>query len=216
MRKQKMQWILRAAVLGAMLLTAGNTWADMSILSLSASQVTVTAGDLGDWFDVSVTNTGDTAATVAGFGFGLAVNNAALTLQDATIGATNYIFAGNSFFGPEIGVSGDGQSLLAFDIFGGADPGVVVNPGASFGLGRVFFDVAAGAAPGSYDIMFSSDNAATDFSDPDGNAIPIGTLTDGSITIEASPLPEPSMWLLVGAGLLAMVWWKARLARRSN
>ena len=197
----------RTAVLGvaAGLLLAGNVFAGPIGLSVFVQPVTSSPGDAGDTFELTVTNTGDQAVTVAGFGFGVSVSDADITLQDATITTllNPYIFDGNSLFGPDILAGTDGVSLDAADIYSG-DGGMILNPGDSFGLGEVSFDVAAGALPGIYTVALSTSDANTNFSDPDGGSIPIAAFNDGSIMIADNTTPEPATWLLLTGALAAL------------
>jgi len=92
--------------------------------------------------------------------------------------------------------------MLAFDI--GVSP-VSVGAGTSFGLGHALFNVAAGAAPGTFDVAL--DPIATSLSDDLGNGIAISSLVNGQIRIVGGTpsVPEPAAWLLIALGLLATI-----------
>jgi hypothetical protein len=206
------------AVLGvsACLLFAGSASASPISVSVFVQSVTANPGDTGDEFELTVTNTGGSDVTIGGFGFGVSLSDPDVTLTDATdtTALNPYLFQGNSLFGPDILASTDEASLFASDIDADFGSGVTLNPGDSYGLGQVYFNVAADALPGVYAITLSEDPAATDFSDASGeNSIPILAFNSGQITVADSSAPEPSTWLLFGAALATLQLGRSRRNR---
>ncbi len=176
-------------------------------IMVSADPVTVTAGSTGNQFDVFLTNDGPGAITVAGFSFGISVANPFISFTAATAStALPYIFGANSDFGPDLIVSNTGQSLLASDLYAIQNAGATIGAGSTVGLGRISFDVLAGATPGMISVTFASSPGTTSLSDPGENDITIATLTSGSLTIAGTtPVPEPSgIALLFGVFLLIL------------
>ncbi len=70
--------------------------------------------------------------------------------------------------------------------------------GSSLGLGLVSFDVAGSALNGPV-VVTLTDYPATSLTDPNLNNIPIDTLNNGTITISASAVPEPSSLVMASA-----------------
>ena len=153
---------------------------------ITLPSVSANAGDVNDSFDVLLVYSG-VPISAAGFAFEITTSDPDITFTDATTGtSTGYIFAGSSVFGPDIVTTPPGQTLDASDI-GGA---TLVT--GSYGLGHVFYAVAANATPGTFAITLTVNG--TSMSDP--NATPISvSLSNGSITI--SSVPEPSSLALV-------------------
>jgi hypothetical protein len=72
-----------------------------------------------------------------------------------------------------------------------------VNSGETYGAGRIFFEIAAGAAPGTY--TFDFDESVSQFRGPaPGTALIPATFVNGSITILPAGVPEPSTTVLLG------------------
>jgi hypothetical protein len=98
-------WI--AAVAIALL---GSAPAKADVVISIQSPLNANAGDTGDSFDVTLTNTGPSAVSIAAFTFEISAANTDMTFTDANTGTglAPYIFAGNSLFGPDITVSNTG------------------------------------------------------------------------------------------------------------
>ena len=193
----------------------GLTPARASILvSIEPSLVTASPGSTANSLEVLLMNTGPSAVTVGTFLFEVSTANPDIGFTGTTTATTlaPYIFAGDSDFGPNLAIS-TGQSMLAFDIGASA---VSIGAGDSFGLGHALFNVAAGAAPGTFNVVL--DPIATSLSDDLGNGIAISSLVNGQIQIAGgtATVPEPATWLTIAFGLLATLALGRRLRYRPD
>ncbi len=168
-------------------------------------------GDVGDVFEVLLNNTGP-SISVGAFTFGVTTTDTDITFvsADTSTTADPYIFAGYSLdddFSVPLNAT-SGSSLEADDA---SFPvlGVTVGTDQTVSLGRVLYDVAPGAALGSFTITFTTDPGDNSLSDPDANAINIDSLQSAQVPIGSS-VPEPASLLLVPAGLLALRRRRAR------
>lgn len=162
--------------------------------------------------EIDLTNTGPASLSLAGFSFEIEVTDPHITFTSATIATVAaYVFAGNSLFGPIISTSPPGQTLDVSDLWGGAG-GATIAAGATVGLGHVFFDVSAGDLSGLVTVMLSP-FPFTSLSAPAGNNVSVDTLTNGSITIAPSAVPEPSALTLALLGLAALASIRRRFCR---
>jgi hypothetical protein len=209
MQKQKWNWFM----LGALTACFGGAPAARADLLLTAQSVSAAPGSVNDTFNVYLTNTGASAVDVEAFSFEINTPDTEITFEQSTIGTTlfPYVFAGNSFVQTFLGTnvnstSSPGQTLDASDLT--ANLGfTVVNPGQSYGLGLVYFDVAAGAPPQTAPVNFNTNFAFTSVSDQNLMSIPLD-FANGQIVV-----PEPSgRWPLVIA--LAGLAWVIRRYRR--
>ena len=200
MKLKHLAYLRTALLLAALGLLGPLAQADMIV---GAAPVTAAAGSIGNQFDVFLTNDGPGAVTVAGFTFEISVANPSISFADATTSTVfPYIFGANSLFGPDLTGPTSGQSLDVSDIYAIPLEGVTIGAGDTVGLGRVSFDVLAGANPGIFPVLFTA-FPFTSLSDPDALDIPITGLTSGSITISGeSPVPEPSTGALMFGVLL--------------
>ena len=195
------------------LLLAVPLMASASIV-LTAQSVAVNAGTAGNFFDVTLSNTGPNAITLGGFSFEISVAGAGITLTSATTAtAISYIFAGVSLFGPNINTSGPGSTLGASDLwdFSGATP--TVGAGGTVGLGHVFFDVAAGTS-GPFSVSFSP-YGFTSLSDLLGSNLAADLVQLGTITVNdpgGAAIPEPSSLVLVAMPALYLMYRRRRSA----
>jgi len=181
--------LISAPVGASLIITVGN------VFSNSPSS--------GNTLEIDLTNTGPAPLSLAGFSFEIDVTDPQITFTWATTATVAaYVFAGNSLFGPIISTSAPGQTLDVSDLWSGVG-GATVAAGATVGLGHAFFDVSAGDLSGLVTVMLSP-FPATSLSDPAGNSISVNTLTNGSITIAGSPVPEPSALTLALLGLAAL------------
>jgi hypothetical protein len=165
-------------------------------ITISLTPASATAGSTGNSFEVDLTNSGSSSVTVGGFSFELSIANPNISLTNATTATTAlYLFSGDSLFGPNISTSSPGQLIDASDIDSILMAGTTINPGSTFGLGRVFFDVSSNASPSVTAVNISAFPNSS-LSDAAGNNLPIGGLSGGQITISGSTVPEPSSLLL--------------------
>jgi hypothetical protein len=182
----------------------GSTGALADVI-LTGQSVTVAAGSSNNAVEIDLTNSGPTDITVAAFSFGVQISDSDVSFTDVTTGTTStYIFAGNSLFGPDLTGPTSGQSVIASDVFATPNKGAVLASGTTVGLGRISFDVAAGAASGSFPVNFLAFPTSS-LSDPTPLDIHIDTLSPGGITILPTSVPEPSSLIpLLGCALLAV------------
>jgi len=187
----------------ALILTAASQLVAAGI-TISLTPASATAGSAGNSFEVNLTNSGSSDVTVGGFSFELSIANPNISLTNVTTATTAlYVFSGDSLFGPNISTSSPGQIIDASDIDSILMAGTTIDPGSTFGLGRVFFDVSSNASPGVTAVNISA-FPDTSLADAVGNNLPIDVLTAGQITIFGSTVPEPSSFLLffLAAGAL--------------
>jgi hypothetical protein len=197
----RLYWIASAALI-AFLTGAQVARAD---LLLTAESVTAKPGDVNDLFNVYLTNLGTAPVDVESFNFEINTTSTDITFEQATDATTlfPYIFAGNSLFGPVISTSSPGQTLDASDI--AATGFTAVNPGASFGLGLISFNVAPTAPNQVAPVTFNENSAFTSVSDAAGN---LQTLDFASGNITVSAVPEPATGLLLLVPLAGLLWSK--------
>ncbi len=208
MQKHEWNWFL----LGALTVCFGGAPLANADLLLTAQTVAAPAGSVNDAFNIYLTNTGASAVDVEAFSFEINTPDSVLTFEQATTGTTlfPYIFAGNSLFGPVISFSAPGQTLDAADVAAIPNSFTVVNPGQSFGLGLISFDVAPGVPSQVAPVNFNANTAFTSVSDQFGNLFPV-TFANGSIGV--STVPEPSGRWPLAIGLAALVWMVRRFRR---
>jgi len=191
---------ISAAAEASLIITVGNVFAN----SPSSNNT----------LEVNLINTGPASISLAGFSFEIQVADAHITFTSASIATlAPYVFAGNSLFGPTTSTSAPGQILDVSDVWGGLG-GATVAPGATVGLGHVFFNVSAGDLSGRVTVMLSP-FPATSLSDPAGANVSVGSLTNGSITTPTAAVPEPSALALAFLGFAALVSIR-RPFRRTN
>lgn len=203
-------WLLPFAAFIVLLSAASPARAD---ITLTAQSVSSSDGA----FDVFLTNTGPSAVNIAAFSFEVNVSSSQITFTDANINTTlyPYIFAGNSFFGPDIlvpnGISNGGQTLDAGDATLNALD-VSVGSGASVGLGHVLF-TTTGTLTNAATVSFTG-FPSTSLGDAAGANISITTLTNGTISPGSVIVPEPSTLRL--ATTFLAIWGATWFVRRSR
>jgi hypothetical protein len=193
--------ILSVAVAGLLLDIAVPAHAGIIV---SMQDVSAKAGTSGNTFEVDVTNTG-AAVDIAAFSFEISVpasSGITFTGADINTSVNPYIFAGNSFFGPNIATA-TGTTLDASDIAVSGSTSLGTN--STLALGRVSFDVAGSAPNGPVTVSFT-DFPATSLTGPNVNNIPIDTLNNGTITILKGAIPEPSSLVSATLGFLGAAW----------
>jgi len=184
-------------------------------ITISLTQASATTSSTGNSFEVDLTNMSSSSITVGGFSFELSIANPNISLTGVTTStAAAYVFSGDSTFGPDLTTFSNGQLIDASDIDSIVLAGTTIDPGATFGLGRVFFDVSSSALPGVTTVNLSPFPETT-LSDAAGNDLPIGTLSPGQITILGSTVPEPSSLLLISLGAAALLGRRSRYFRRA-
>lgn len=195
------------------------------IYSISPATVDATAGDVGDSFDVLLTNTGASAISVAAFDFEVQVTDSDITLTgaDFNTGATPYIFPLSDSF---VALNSLTLNFTSGSYLDGSDAtndatDVTVGAGDTVALGDVLFNVAAGATPGPFAVAFSCTPTpgvladCNNLADAEGDLISVDTFDSGTIQISStSAVPEPSTALPLAAALLAATVF-VRKRRRS-
>ena len=110
-------------------------------------------------------------------------------------------------FGPGTSTSVPGQSLSASDLPANGHA-TAIGAGATFGLSKVFFDVAPGAPAEILSIVFNT--SSTSASDPNGAPISLN-FSNGEITIvSATPLPAALPLFATGLGALGLFGWSRK------
>ena len=143
---------------------------------------------------------------IAGFAFQITAMSSNISFTQVTSDtAAPYIFAGNSYWGPDITIYGDpnvpGPAISGGDNVLVANSYTSLAAGATVGLGHVLFDVTSGLSVGStISVQFSGGiNVANNLSDAGGNAISVSSLENGSISV----VPAPSTFT-VSAGIVLL------------
>lgn len=176
-------------------------------LRIVVGSVTVPPASTGNTFEVSVTNAGNVAsAPLAAFSFGLSVPGASgITFTNASINtvANSYLFLGQSSTPPFSNDSFPNQMFTATDLYA-ATGGVAINPGQTFGLGLITFDVAIGATSPTTVTLLAF--PSTSLSDDAANNV-LFTGFNGAITLA---VPEPGTWALMGIGAALISGWTYR------
>ena len=172
--------------------------------------VTANPGTTGNPLEITLQNTG-APVTIAGFDFRITTTDTDITFTGTNENTPNpYIFTGDSFditnsFSENL--LGPGQTMDGNDV-SQSGAGTLVGTGATFGLGRVLFNVSPTALTGPFAITLITDVADTSLSGVDGVPVPINTFANGQITIQN--IPEPATALLAAMGLAGVVWLKRR------
>jgi hypothetical protein len=201
-------------------------------INYSISPVTVSAqpGDIGDSFDVLLSNSGPTAVTVAGFAFEVSVADTDISLTGANYSTVvaPYIFAGDSFvqeFAPPLNfTNSDGGSPQILDAADAAADGVgtTIAPGASTDLGQVTFDVSHSAQTGQFAVTFSGEVSgiadANNLSTPgiDSMTINVDSFSGGTISVSSVPEPSSLMMMLCAIPVMVLVMRRGRSERVSS
>ena len=179
------------------------TPAQASIL-LSVQSVSAAAGSIGDFFDVTITNTGSSSQNIAGFFLGLSAGSSHISFTGANEStALTYLFNGDSFdvINSEtytiVPPSLPGQSLEGSD-FSNSGHGTNLAANATLGLGRIHFDVSGDTPAGAVNVALATDCSSglfcTSLSDSAGSKV-LFTVASGTINV-TTVAPEPSTWFL--------------------
>jgi hypothetical protein len=177
------------------------------------------AGSTGNAFDVLLTNTGASSVALGGFSYGIITADTAISFTDADTSTTApYVFAGDSF----VVINGftlftnslPSQTLEASDL-SNSGVGAIIASGATVGVGDILFDVASGAAPGSFAVTFEP-FPTTSLADPNGGNLDF-TAAAGTITITGTvPVPEPATGSLLICAFAAAGFVSLIRRRRAN
>ena len=101
------------------------------------------------------------------------------------------------------------RSARNFLAFLGSD--ILLDTGATVGLGHILFDVSATAPSQTVPVTFAA-FPATSLSDHLSNHVPIESVAGGQINITGTAVPEPaSLALLLTAG--SLIWVRRKLRR---
>lgn len=185
--------------------------AHAATITLVPSNAVAFPGDTGGTFEVDLTNDGEAGISVLSFSFELSVTDPDLSLTGASFATSSrYIFTNDSFdqeSDPPAPLNYDsGATLDASDIT--ADfTGITIAAGQTVGLGLIGFDVAPGAAPGTFAVSFTGGTGADGANDiVDSSFATIdSTFNDGTVSINAvTSAPEPATFWLLGS-ILAMI-----------
>ncbi len=183
-------------------------------LLLEVLNSTAAPNSTGNSFDVDLVNTGLSAQNIAGFSFQFSVTDADISFDAVNSNfstAAPYIFTGDSIAAafPPFATLSNAVTLFASDLtLSGAN--VSVGAGATFGLGHIFFNVANGAALGNFAVALAA-GGITSLSDSAGAPVDF-TPTDGTISISAAAVPEPSyLWVLASVLLIGFVAHRFRV-----
>jgi hypothetical protein len=167
-------------------------------------------------FDVILENEASSTQSVTVGGFSvdlkLANTNAVMFTAINTNTTLPYIFTSSGSFGFTGAVSGGGIEVTGNDLALPPADGVTLDPGTSFGLAHILYQVAANAG-GTVPVPFVSINAGTSLADANGQPITSFGVNNGTITVTA--VPEPSSLTLLALGL-ATSMTAVRLRRRSS
>jgi PEP-CTERM motif len=165
-------------------------------------------------FDVILENesTSTQSVTVGGFSVDLKLANTnAVTFTAIDANTTlPYIFTSSGSFGFIGTVSGGGIEVTGNDLALPPADGVTLDPGTSFGLAHILYQVAANAG-GMVPVPFVSIGAGTSLADAAGQPITSFVTDNGVITV----VPEPASFTLLALGFAASMA-AVRIRRRSS
>jgi hypothetical protein len=178
------------------------------LTSITVGSVVATQGS-SETLEIDLTNLGGAPVNIASFSFGITVGGATgITFTGADFSSISpYIFASDSFdvnnsvsftFGPAL----PGPILQAAD-FSDSGLGNDLASGATVSLGRVSFLVSVAAALGPNAITLSG-APVTSLIDSLGNDVTFSGV-DGTITVTAASIPEPSSIVLGIGGLVVLL-----------
>jgi hypothetical protein len=199
------------AILAALALLALATPSRAGLVMIAQDSATQPGGTGS--FDVILENesTSMQSVTVGGFSVDLKLANTNAVAFTAINANTTlpYIFTSSGSFGFIGTVLGSGIEVTGNDLALPPADGVTLDPGKSFGLAHILYQVAANAG-GTVPVPFVSIGAGTSLADAAGNPITSFVTDNGVINV----VPEPSSFTLFALGLAASMV-VVRLRRRS-
>jgi hypothetical protein len=158
--------------------------ADLIVTAQSTSAYTGTSHNP---FEFTLENSGTDDVVISAFTIGFSISNPSLPLTDLTYDTSlaNYIFQGNSMFGPSLVVPPLSSPVMFADVFAIPGGSITLLAGQTVGLGTLWFD----APKQRQVIQFVLDPSLISFAD-DVNLYPDSQiqLVNGTLTI----VPEPS------------------------
>ncbi len=188
-------------------------------LVLGIANGTAVPGFSTNSFDVTITNTTTGGVDIGGFSFELATTNTDVTFTDVTTASPEYIFAANSYFGPDILIDAAGNNVFAGDNYGTTNSGITLVSGQTLDLGHVVFTLDSSAPTTPIPLAFSAYPATgvNDFVGADYNDILFGPDNSNSfaIPVVAASVPEPASLLigLQGLSLTCLVVARSRVRK---
>lgn len=204
----------RAATSAALALALALAWLAWGATPARAQMImgittnSFTPGSSTNSLDVTLTNTGASPTTIAGFSFEITAASNNVTFESVTDNTVSgaYIFAGNSSFGPNIelnAVSNSGQTISGADNFKTPSEGTTLAANQTLGLGNVQFALSPFTPLKPINITFTS-YPTTSVSDSNANNIPVssGSAAHPPQIGPPTSVPELPPTALVVTGLL--------------
>jgi len=200
----------RAATSAALALALALAWLAWGATPARAQMImgittnSFTPGSSTNSLDVTLTNTGTSPTTIAGFSFEITAASNNVTFESVTDNTVSgaYIFAGNSLFGPNIelnAVSNSGQTISGADNFKTPDGGTTLAAHQTLGLGNVLFTLSPSTPLAPINITFTP-YPTSSVSDSNANNISVGVAAHTQFG--PTSVPELPPTALVVTGLL--------------
>jgi hypothetical protein len=201
----------RAATSAALALALAMAWLAWGATPARAQMImgittnSFTPGSSTNSLDVTLTNTGTSPTTIAGFSFGItaASNNVTFeSVTDNTVSVANIFAGNNSLFGSDItlNVSNNGQTISGANNFATRLGGTTLAANQTLGLGNVLFALSPTTNPlKPINITFTS-YPTSSLSDPTASNISVGFAAHPQFG--PTSVPELPPTALVVTGLL--------------
>ena len=179
-------------------------------LVLGIANGVASPGSSTNSFDVTITNTTAGGVDIGGFSFELTTTSADVMFTDVTTASPAYIFANNSYFGPDIVIDAAGNTVSAGDNYGTSNSGITLGAGQTLDLGQVIFTLDTSASTTPIPLVFSAYPATgvngSDGADYGNTLLGPDNSNAFSITVGAGSVPEPTSLLIGLQGLLFACW----------